>query len=516
MTRTYRIALPLLGVWLATWMYISWPAIQDDALIHLRYADNLFLFHFITYDGVHHDYGASSLLYVALLALLRRLTTSADLPRLVSTLVHALLFCGLGYAFAVRLPAKARLAKFSGLVLLILLVMPSAVRWLDDGMETGLVVFVVSLLAWMLHERASRDRIGADDRPHSPIWLGFLAGLAVLLRTELALVCGLGFLLIALEKRSTGSLDEQRSLQQGWPVLIGTALAFTLILGETHALLPDTAIAKSHGLTHWFNPLHDAAITLGGAFAFGLGMLVFWLLTLLLVQLQKSRLSLATGLANSLFPLVLFLASLRGQEIQGVRYFAWTFFFPIIWNILEMASSIPQTPSRAAFENGKGLLGGYLLLLAIALPFETRAMFRVLTRRGDTMRSFEAQHLGVLRMRRGVASDIGYIGYFSGAQICDLAGLVNGRVAARLTSAERNLACIQTVPDFLFVNTGQFGPLQRLGDFSGWQVCGRYDFTNVRSPDSHYLLVRPSIAEEVCRATGYRQQPLTPAMGERF
>ena len=76
MTKTYRIALPLLGAWLAGWMYLSWAAIQDDALIHLRYADNLFLYHFITYDGVHGDYGASSLLYVALLAVLRGLTAS--------------------------------------------------------------------------------------------------------------------------------------------------------------------------------------------------------------------------------------------------------------------------------------------------------------------------------------------------------------------------------------------------------------------------------------------------------
>ena len=39
-------------------------------------------------------------------------------------------------------------------------------------------------------------------------------------------------------------------------------------------------------------------------------------------------------------------------------------------------------------------------------------------------------------------------------------------------------------------------------DLSGWQMCGDYDFTNVRQPDRHFLVVRPSLAGEVCRATG--------------
>ncbi len=153
-------------------------------------------------------------------------------------------------------------------------------------------------------------------------------------------------------------------------------------------------------------------------------------------------------------------------------------------------------------------MGLFLTLLAAAMPFETQTMYRVLTHRSETMRAFEAQHLDVLQERRGVASDIGYIGYFSGAEICDLAGLVNGRPAARRSSAERNQACVRTNPEFLFVNVSQLGPLQRLADFSGWQVCGRYDFTNVRTLDSHYLVVRPAIAEEVCRATGYRAEPV--------
>ena len=510
MTRTYRIVLPLLGVWLAAWMFLSWAAIQDDALIHLRYADNLFLHHFITYDGVHPDYGASSLLYVGMLALLRGLTASPSLPRALSSVAHGLLFCGLGFAFAFRLPKEARLARLTGLVLLILLVTPSAVRWLDDGMETGIVVSVVSLLAWVLHNRAIGVQGISKASAGRQLFLGVLAFFAVLLRTELALVCGLGFLLLALGRMDRrDSSSSMRILVQGFPLLIGAALAITYIVATMHVPLPDTAIAKSHGLSHWLNPLHDAAITLGGAFSFGFGVLVFWLLTVLLVLLQRRRLSLINILANVLFPIVLLLASLRGQEIQGVRYFAWTFIFPIVWNTLELARPRKADSfASQAGERGSLIPIAFLAVLAVAMPFESRAMYRVLTRRADTMHIFESQHLDVLRTRRGVASDIGYIGYFSSAQLCDLAGLVNGRAAARLTSAQRNLSCVRTDPDFLFVNLSQLEPLNQLADLSGWQVCGRYDFNNVRTLDSHYLLVRPSIAEDVCRATGNHRSPL--------
>ena len=505
MTRAYRTTVPLLGAWLAAWMYISWPAIQDDALIHLRYADNLHLHHFITYDGVHAGYGASSLLYVSLLALLRSFTASADLPRAVSSVVHGLLFVGLASALVARLPTEARVARLAGLTLLVLLVTPSAVRWLDDGMETGMVVAVVSLLAWLIH-----GQFAAAEKPtgRGNLLLGALAFLAVLLRTELGLLCGFGFLILAFG-RDVRNDAPARPWQSGIALLAGAALAVCFIFSTMHVLLPDTALAKSHGIDHWFNPIRDAAITLGGAFLFGVGMLAFWLLTLLLVRLHHGRLSRANVIANAFFPVVLTLASLRGQEIQGVRYFAWTFVVSILWNILELARAAePHAKTKLQASQGVLLLSAFLVLIAIALPFETKAMHRVLTRRGDTMRTFEAQHLDVLRERRGVASDIGYIGYFSGAQICDLAGLVNGRAAARLTSAQRNQACVQTESDFVFGNASQLGSLRKLEDFSGWQVCGRYEFTNVKALDTHYLVVRPAIAEDVCRATGSAMQPL--------
>ena len=100
-----------------------------------------------------------------------------------------------------------------------------------------------------------------------------------------------------------------------------------------------------------------------------------------------------------------------------------------------------------------------------------------------------------------------------GAKLCDLAGLVNGRAAARLSSAQRTEACVASDPDFLFVNTSQFGALNRYRDYSQWQVCGHYDFTNVSTPDSHFLIVRPELTRQVCSATGESSQPSGMLLG---
>jgi hypothetical protein len=502
-TKTYFVALPLLTLWLLGWIAFSWGAAQDDAFIHLRYAENLAEHHFITYDGVHPNYGASSLLYVSVLAGLREITSSADLPRAASSVMHLLIFAGLALGFAVGLPKGARLARGVALVLLALVCVPSAVRWLDDGMETGVAVLLVSVLAWLIHKQTVAG-VGEDISPGRYLAMALLAFFAVLLRTELVLLCGIGGLILALGRgagRGQGQPGWQSMLGRSH-LLAGTGVALCVIVSTMHVLLPDTAVAKSHGVSHWLSPIHDTAVALGGAFSFGFGILAFWLLTLLMVRVHRGRLELSTALANAFFPVVLVLATLRGQEIQGVRYFVWTLFFPLVWNILELArppylSDYPRwTNRRTAWA-----LGVFLAVLAVETPIEARMMYRVLERRSATVRSFEAGHLDILRERRGVASDIGYIGYFSGASICDLAGLVNGRAAARLSSAERNRACVQTHPDFIFGNVSQLASLNGLADLSGWQVCGRYDFANVRELDSHYLIVRPSIAEEVCRAT---------------
>ena len=505
LTKTCAVVLPVLLLWLICWIVFAWGAVQDDAFIHLRYADNLYFHHVITYDGVHPNYGASSLLYVSGLALLRGLTASPDLPHAVSSVMHLLLFGGLA-VLLVRIARTSETAGRAGLILLLLLSTPSAVRWLDDGMETVAVVGLVSLLAYVIHSEMYGQ---TASRTHDAA-LALLSFLAVLLRVELSLVCVAGFFLLTVGRathfrkpreirwRSFGSAA-LKSLH----LLIGCGLGLATIYYTMHFLLPDTALAKSHGIAAWFNPLHDTVHTLAGAFSFGIGLFFFWVLTAILVRRRHAEFTAVTMLANGLFPVLLIASVIRGQEIQGVRYFAWTFVFSSLWNILELGGAVPEarTPANGRWSDMQ-LMHFFAGLIVLILPLEGVMMFRVLRHRKETLRVFESQRLEVLQGSRGVASDIGYIGYFTNASLCDLAGLVNGRAAGALSSRQRIHACAGTDPDFVFVSMSQLSSIAPAMDFSGWQMCGSYDFTNVTHPDSHYLLVRPAIADQVCKATG--------------
>ena len=470
---------------------------MDDAFIHLRYAGNLFRTHFITYDGVHPSYGASSLLYVYLLAFLRAFTSSPNLPRVVSSFVHLLLFAGLVLLFLRAIPRESHLARLLGLTTLILFVAPSAIRWLDDGMETGLTLCFVVLLSW------GTFRQSTQSTATGPQYLAFVAlgFFTVLLRTELTLLCGLSFVILAWQSlfAPNNAANPNRRLKAILScshLLLGGLLALTLIHIRMHFLLPDTALAKSIAGTPWSSTMVASAKVLGGALSFGAGMLLFWLLTFFLLW-RARHFSMAVLFANSVFPVLLALAVLRGQQIQGERYFAWAFTFSIIWNILDLGH-ISSSPSEK--QPGSALAYVFLALLLLALPLESMALYPMLRSRTALLQQFESNHLERFEGKPGIAVDVGLIGYFSRADICDLAGLVNGRERARQTNAERTAACVASHPDFLFFDEATINDLRPFLSYSDWQACSQfYEYKNVYSSNRHYLIVPRAVAPQVCR-----------------
>ncbi|HEX3967604.1 MAG TPA: hypothetical protein VHW70_06535 [Edaphobacter sp.] len=494
--RAYRLLVPVLAVWLVAWIILSWGGVQDDAFIHLRYAGNLFRTHRITYDGVHSNYGASSLLYVSLLAFFRGFTSSPALPRVVSSCIHVLFFAGLVLLFLRAIPRESHLARLLGLTALILFVAPSAVRWLDDGMETGLVLCFVALLCWAVFRQSAQPAV-TGPRYLALAALGFFA---VLLRIELILLCGLSFVLLAWPNlfagNAAGPSRRLRAIVSGSHLLLGGLVALTLIRLKMHFLLPDTALAKSSTATPWSDTLVVTAKVLGGALSFGAGMLLFWLLTLFLLW-RARRFSMTVLMANSVFPVILVLALLRGQQVQGARYFDWTFCFSILWNILELGRmSLP----RAGKQPGFRLAYAFLALLVLVLPYESKALYPMLKSRSSLERQFESNRFELFQGKRGVAVDVGYIGYFSQADICDLAGLVNGREKARETASQRAAGCAASHPDFLFFDAATINDLRPYLAYNDWRACSQfYDFKNVNSFNLHYLIVPRASAPEVCR-----------------
>jgi hypothetical protein len=486
----------LLACWLFTWIVLSWAGIQDDALIHLRYANNLFQTHFITYDGVHPSYGASSLLYVYLLSLLRTFSASTNLPRTVSSVFHLLLFAGTAL-LVLRLPRESALARILGLTLLVFLVAPSSVRWLDDGMETSLALCFAALLCWVTFRQLTRVTTSLPEY----FALTVLGCFAVLLRIELLLPCGLSFAILGW-KRLVGSGARQlspriRAALSGSPLLLGGLVALIIIRVKMHHLLPDTALAKSDGIPAWGVSLYVTSKILAGALSFGVGIFLFWTLTLFLLWRTRKS-STVDVLANLAFPIVFSLAALRGQQIQGARYFVWAFLFSILWNILRIGE-LSSGNATADPPRGLPLAYGFLALLVLAMPIESWAMYPMLKERATLLDRFESDHFDSFRGKRGVAYDVGLIGYFTQADICDLAGLVNGREKAKLNLHQRIAACVASPPDFMFLDPASIDDVSPYLSLNDWQVCSHYDFRNVHATDPHFLLVPRATAAQICR-----------------
>jgi len=507
MPKRYRSLTILLAVWLLVWLRLSWPAVQDDAFIHLRYAVNLLRHHMISYDGVHPDYGTSSLLYVWLLAGLRELFQSPVLPRAVSSIFHIALFAGLAWALPQALRSAPRLSWGFALLLLAILVMPMAVRWLDDGMETSLTLCLVSLLVF------SVSRLGHSQNISKRwfAWLFALGLIATLARVEFLLLMTVASLTLFFARYESGPPDGLRArlrlVASCAAPLIGSVVAAGLIYLSMHALVPDTAIAKADAQAPWAETVHATISVFVSAISMGVILLLLWFLTAAAVVVYKRRVSLSMLAANSPFPVVLALAIQRGQEVQGVRYFLWTLMFPILWNILELRWSKAE-PRRLAASMLKFACYGVACLLLIAAPIESILLHREFRAREHSLAEFRMHHLERLSSLKLVAFDVGYIGYFTQSSLCDMAGLVNGRASAALPFQERVKACAAEHPQYAFVSGFSLWELNRALDLKGWSICSEYDLANLRAPDLHYLIASPEATAEVCQATGGKPRPL--------
>ena len=515
MPKIYRSLTFLFAVWLLVWLWLSWPAMQDDAFIHLRYAVNLLQHHMISYDGVHPDYGTSSLLYVWLLAGLRNFFTSPVLPRAVSSFFHLVLFGGLVVAFARALRSAPRLALAFALLLLALLVAPMAVRWLDDGMETSLTLCLVSLLAFSISRLGHSERVSS----RSVLWLFSLGLIATLTRVEYLLLFGVASLTLFLTRVSLPVEEEaKRSFSAGLRLaarcaapMMGSLLAAAIIYFTMHSVVPDTAVAKAGGAGGWFATLFVVLMVLASSMSLGVLLVLLWLLTVAAVVAYKRRISLPILVANSLFPITVMLAALRGQQVQGVRYLIWTLLFPILWNTLELRWSA-CVPARSTARLLRLATYGLAVMFVVLLPIESMMLYKEFRARSVSLAEFRAQHLERLSSMKVVAFDVGYIGYFTGSPLCDMAGLVNGRARALLPFHERVERCAAEDPQYAFVSGFSLGELNNSLNLKGWSICSVYDLANLRASDLHYLIASPAATAEVCAAAGHAPEPLEPVL----
>ena len=450
--------------WLSYLLWISRYSVLDDAFIHLRYADNLLVHHRISFDGAHVNYGTSSLLYVGLLALMRSILKSPLLPKDLSTVVYLGLL-GMMTHRAGRLRQSA--AYPWAVSLLFCLMSPFAIRWLSDGMETGLVSLAACGLALAI----------SDDTP--AVWLLFYGLLLTLLRVDLGLLVAFGALLLLSRNRVRGAIA----------LSLGSALGMLAIRMAMGHLVPDTALAK-RGVPPLDVFLECAYVDVA-SYSFGVGLTVVWIATAVCAWKIAWK---SIVIANLALPILLMAATIQGQQLQGIRYIVWALLFSITWNLC-ILSETAYLPSR--------WWTVIPILFTLAWAVELPVASRIFKGRAHTLKAFDIANLEVLRNTTIVTADVGMIGYFSKAHICDLGGLVNGRDWAQMGFERRMGACMDQKPDVLFLSDAQFGYFVfRYGKKAAdeWLSCGNVVFTNAGSLDQHQFKVNKKSFADGCPA----------------
>lgn len=440
--------------------------ILDDALIHQRYAENLLRHGYFTYNPGFPDHGASSKTWVAVLAVLTYfLDTGALTPKYASVAAYVAL------CFVIAFLAVSRRSA-AGASLVVALLSPAGTRWLADGMETSFFLLLLALWIWALAEGSRGFAL-------------ILASVLGLTRIEAFVIVPLVLGILMLQYSSCSA--SQRSALRSW-IVIGIAHALLLglqafvIIWFFGTVLPDTAIAKKSydaGISHFVSRIASA---LGAAGFFG-GFLIFaWLIA----AHEAARRRRLWGLTIGAFPVVpLLLIVVQGVRVDGIRHLAWAFFTPTMIGLMIGRSVLTSGAHRRV---AAGI--GAVILLVVAYLVDYAWVKRIFAMRSETFVDMqEAKLLGQGKVL--YAKDVGFIGYFTGATVCDGHGLVNGRLHAQKTDQEREKICIEAGPDAIFLRPHEWDALRQKYDLAGqWEMRGEWAFPNRAGDDVHQLWVR--------------------------
>lgn len=479
-----------IGLWLAYWLYATRYAMMDDALIHLRYAANLHDLHSFTYNGNGLSYGTSSILYVIVLAILSAFWSSPLLPKAVSCLTYVVLVIFI--LFLERSCARRTGPSLVFLGLVLTSISPMAIMWLTDGMETGMVLLAVVLLAVATHKAMRVEPVSSSIY----VVLVLLGTAVVLLRVELASLIFLATCAI-LAQRGLGArrgLAMIGHLMGSAPLFIGALLALLAVRLGFGSVLPDTALAKS-GMPS-LGPLGGSILAILSSFLLGVcavtlaAVSALYLLLELLGRHGKRRMLLVWICINASFPMIVILACARGQLIQGVRYVLWPLFFTATWNALAWRTLELETKERSGEKRFAARLPwAFAVLFLCILPFDWHYAAYSMQGRANVFQAMRAADLGKYRNSVMIAGDIGFIGYFTGANVCDLKGLVNGRQAAMEGQDERMRRCINSDPKLLFLSEEQARAVGSHMPLDSRAVSQMFDFTKVNGTHRFYLWV---------------------------
>ncbi len=417
----------------------AWVArgyLLDDAFIHLRYAEHAAAGEWFAFNTGEPSFGCSSIPWILLLAQLGRFVPHRHWPALAKGLSLVFNLCSL--LVLARLTLRSTLAVHARtrtlflFVVLALLAFPTSIRWLQDGMETSLAVLLAFLCVWRALAVEAQG-----EHPLTAIADAMLLALPGILRIDLAPLSLCAAALAANRGRRF--------------VLVGSIvpiLSFQLwVRIHQGSFLPDTAIAKASGAFSPSFPLWFAVATAGATPAWLAGPLAATAGAFHALR-QRSWRSLIDW-AALLAPLVLTLSmgALRGQAIQGPRYFLPALAFSLAGALL-LCPALAE-PALHKLHAALGLVWAAVLAQFL---FTFASLPRLLA-----PTAIELPPALTRASARLAAFDIGLLGWSTEGVIEDWSGLVHGREVARAGSDARRclLAARHGFPDALVLTAAQ-------------------------------------------------------------
>ncbi|MDD3642142.1 MAG: hypothetical protein PHQ19_01575 [Candidatus Krumholzibacteria bacterium] len=395
----------------------------DDTYIHLQYARNLAGDGQLAFNRGDPSYGATSPLWVGILAVLLRAGLDATLwCRILSWLSGAAVIALL-YRFVLRLggrrgPAAAAAAIAACEAWLL--------RWSATGMETSLAALVVLLCLC-----ASLD---ADSGRRGAVRFGLLLMLAALARPEAMLLAPLAAVSFAL----AGAPSPWRR-RFAWAAVFLPLLVAWLFLIERHTgtLLPLTAGAKQGRVLFGAPMLRAALVPLKIVGATALLPAAAALAFLAAGTLRGRRL---TAVSGRCFPGGVLLSVLWTVAVPAV-YVVFDFhvlsryLVPVIpaivavgtvaaARLIELAAQRRMRLLLAVFAAAACLQSAVFYAAVVVGPTRefTRGLDRVLVPMGRFLAERTPEEAVV------ATPDIGAIGWFSRRAVLDLGGLVTPRI----------------------------------------------------------------------------------------
>ncbi len=464
-------ALALLLLASALWMVTAnaWNYLLDDAFIHIRYAKNLSTFGYLTFNGTGQlEYGVSAPMWVLLLWGLSLFLTWEWMP-LASKFLSV--FFSLAIVMAVYRALErtaARIASSSagtpsgfrwvltssqlfGLVLTLPFAAPNSIRWLQDGMETSLAVYLSAISAAQAVKQLSQ----APSK--QTLATAFLVIAPGLVRIDLVPISAAGLMILALRRH--------------WRVSeVGLAMLLVYwggLYAWTGQLMPDTVYAKQSGTVDPLWPLAAAkAVTSAGPIWF-LGPVGLVCLLLLGRKAPQAAVGNSTNIlaAIGIAPmLVIWLAgSVKGQYIHGARYFLPQLVFSLVIFLWLVAANPSRTRQWIFVVSG-------IVLAAASLVFSSIVLRNTIAATNEARIFIRSTDKG----KTAAGHDFGRLAWYGDLVIVDLAGLVNGTEIARARGKERLClgASRYSEPAFLFLTEEQSLELSRHAQQPGEHSVG--------------------------------------------